>query len=991
MAELDDFSYRKSKVLSCPDSQERFNAWVLACENNNVALHFHAHNAQLCERLSTFLGSSEYAYQWALKFPEWMLDIVSVEPLQKSSLESSEVIYQELLEQLTNIANDSLNDATEFDIKRWLRHQRHFWSLRFYALQIFAQLPLSHILFLQSELAFQLISVAKNWCQSLWEKQHGVVLDAKAQRQELLILAMGKLGGYELNFSSDIDLIFCYPEEAMSQLDGLLSSAEVRVIDAQKYFTRMGQKLIALLNENTADGFVYRVDMRLRPYGQSGALAINLDAFSDYYLEQGREWERFAMIKAKIIADSENYRKAIENIIKPFSFRRYIDFSVLDAIRQLKQKIAIEVRNRNKQRDIKLGTGGIRELEFIVQSLQLISGGRYPSLQCKNWRKALYELQALNLIDNENAKKLELSYHFLRHLENHLQAYNNEQTQSIPECGNRRKLLAKNMGYPSWEVLDEQLGEQLNYVEQFFKALFHDNNKPDHDESLHETIKNLYAIESLNEDEEAFLTDNNINLIYFNKVSNFYRKQVLDKLAARSRQRMNELLPVLIILASKKRQENALERVLDILQAIGRRSAYFELLAENLPLLEYLLDLCGRSKWLAQKIGFYPSLLDELLFPSNFGKKLSKQDFSEHLSQLTLRIEPEQIEDLLLAIGRFKVASQFKVAVGYLSQKLSINEVNQQLTDIAELVLDFLLKMAWQEVGKRYGYPEHCSAECVERFMVVGYGKLGGNELGFGSDLDLVFIFDDESSTANAMTHGKKPIENSQFFTRLGQKLVHYLNARTQQGILYEVDTRLRPSGRSGHLVTSLKSFIAYQENDAWTWEKQAITRARAVAGCDNLKLVYSDERSKLLKKFSQSFSNENILDIHEMREKMRLKLDRSDAAFWDIKHGYGGLVDIEFLTQYFALKYATAFNRREMYSTQYWLANVKDIVEPDFADEIKFLMGCYQLLQSVLNDNKLQGESALIASDSFKPERERVRFIWSKVFSNIISNDEND
>ncbi len=933
-------------------SQERLNLWYQQVDDKSLP----AIEGDL-GWLEAVLVYSDYAFEWLIKQPQWVAKIQQLLLLNQ----------QELDLRFTNFSDIEISTLTEYQIKQLLRHQRHLYSIACVAFQSSEKCSIRKVTFLQSQLARQLISLACKWSQSQLNTQYGIPCSTRYSKQELVIMLMGKLGGNELNFSSDIDLIFCYPEEGYTEV-----SNEGRSIENQQYFRRLAQKLVALLHETTADGFVYRVDMRLRPYGESGALTMSFDSMADYYLEQGREWERFAMIKADYFCQDQKSAEHLSKIIAPFSFRRYIDFSVLDSIRQLKQKITTDMRHRNLANDIKLGKGGIRELEFILQSLQLISGGRNPELQVKNWWQTIEALEAYRLLNDEDSTALQQAYEFLRRLENVLQIAKNEQTQQLPYDEKKQQLTAYAMGYSDWSLMVEQLDKHRSFVETFFSQLFKDPNQETKADSRLKKIENW--LNGNHEITTVFEKEDKHDRELLQSALSFKQNFVNEKFAQRGQRRLNQIIPHLVINARKMPNAlTAFERCTALMQSIGKRTAYFELLAENLPLLEHLVLLVSRSNWLVEQLKQYPSLLDELLFPANFGKILSKEDLQSLLQQALLRIEPENIEEQLLAIGRFKVASQFKIAAGFLNHRFHILEVTRQLTDVAELCLQALLRVAWREISNKHGVPPESESDTVSNFLILGYGKLGGHELGFGSDLDLVFLFRGDS---RAQTNGIKPIDVSHFYTRLTQRLVHYLNTRTQQGIMYEVDTRLRPSGRSGLLVSEFNAFVEYQQQEAWTWEKQALVRARAVAGDESLAQTYREQRTQL-------FISDKVLskDLVEMRQKMRNNLDRTTDELWDIKQGLGGLVDIEFLVQYWVLKLAQQGEELpDIYSNHYWLnwLEQNQQLPKEYATSLKAIYENYQIL---VNQKRLDMEPGIVeASETAKSQRV-INAIWSSTF----------
>lgn len=919
------------------------------------------------DQVKRILCGSDYLYHWAKRKPQWLVDALAAD---LSSLSAH----------ILNIQQNLDTSWPEYEVKQFLRHQRHYWSMQIAVADILQLLPIRQICYLQSVLAEQLINCAQDWSYHQTCQQYGVPVSETGEQQHLLVLAMGKLGGEELNFSSDVDLIFGYPEDGETRI----SEEQRKSIENQVFFMRHGQKLISLLSDNTADGFVYRVDMRLRPYGQSGALVANFNALQDYYLEQGREWERFAMIKARILQAHPHFREQLVNIIRPFSFRRYIDFSVLESIRQLKQKISQELLRKDAQNNIKLGDGGIRELEFIVQSLQLISGGRHPQLQAKNWWQALEALVQQNLLKQEDADELKTAYEFLRKLENCLQIRADKQTQDLPDSDEEKQAVALLMGFTDWQGVQQELEQHQKIVATFFKGLFHDpKEERSHNDAI-PVLEQLLQGQLDSEQQSKTLVQYHLSEETLKELQRFRQEFSERKIGARGFARLEQLLPHLVIQASKQKDtDKTLIRSLEVLQGIGRRTAYFEMLAENIPVLEFLVQLVSRSSWLARQLAIYPSLLDELLFPSNFGKQLTKDNLANQLQQAMMRIEMNQTEEQLLALSRFKQSSQFKIAAGDLTRRFDISEVSQQLTDLAEVIMEYLLQLAWNEVTAKHGRPKQDAGELVKDFLVLGYGKLGGDELGYGSDLDLVFLYQGEPDSMTQLTGEQgKPLELHQFYTRLAQRLVHYLGTRTQQGIMYEVDTRLRPSGRAGMLVSHIDAFEKYQLGEAWTWEHQALVRARPVAGDNGLKDSYLHLRSKVL---SCDKREHLAKDVIKMRKKMRDNLDKTDARLWDIKQGSGGLVDIEFLVQYWALKYSKQLLEKYAvnelpFNNVDWLQLLagNDLIDKNTRD---CMMENYRLLRDIANARALQNQPALLPKDELTEERQAIVDLWQSTF----------
>jgi glutamate-ammonia-ligase adenylyltransferase len=959
-------------------ADKRHDEWRQLLEQANTGDQANESPVYKVEEAKLVLASSDYIYRWSVKKPQWLLDALNGRSVEEG---------------LNQLAGQFDVNLSEFDMKQKLRLERHYWSIIIAVQDIFQRGNVKAITFFQSTLADILIQAACRWAEHFSKKQFGTPLSPEGKPQQLLILAMGKLGGRELNFSSDIDLIFAFPEEGETD-------RESKPVENQKFFMRLGQKLISLLSDITYDGFVYRVDMRLRPYGQSGALVTNFNALQDYYVEQGREWERFAMIKARVINGDDDQVAELEQIIRPFSYRRYIDFSVLESIRQLKQKIASELLRKDTQGNIKLGEGGIRELEFIVQSLQLIGGGRHPVLQTKNWWHSLDTLQAKEFIPANEAKPLKSAYEFLRKLENAIQIRNEDQTQSLPDELSEQAQVAAMLGYSDWHQLVSELEQHQNYVAEFFKGLFHDPHEENNLDEDYEQVKQ-WLERGLSEEKQQLIQQKlSISASMVTMLSEFRSEFSERKIGSRGLNRLEQLLPHLLIETGKQPEpETTLQRCIELLQGVGRRTAYFEMLAENLPVLEYLVQLVGRSRWLAKQVSIYPSLLDELLFPSNFGKQLGKGDLASQLRQSLIRIEADDIEGQLVALGGFKQSSQFKIAAGDLTGRFDISAVSQQLTDLAEVIVEYLLQFAWRETVAKFGVPPECEERLASGFLVLGYGKLGGDELGYGSDLDLVFLYHGEPQSQTSGKDrsggdkpGQKTLELHQFYTRLAQRLVHYLGTRTQQGIMYEVDTRLRPSGRSGMLVSHIEAFKKYQHNEAWTWEHQALVRARPIAGDDVLLDDYMQLRAEILAKPSSLQSDSDALitdglatDVQNMRQKMRNNLNKSDSKLWDIKQGEGGLVDIEFLVQYWALKYSRDLiqnvpNARLPFNNVDWLQLLTQhgFISQDVRDQ---LIQNYRTFREIANHNSLQSQPQLIPKNELEHEKQQVYELWHSTF----------
>lgn len=819
-----------------------------------------------------------------------------------------------------------------------------------------------------SHWADALIMSAYQWLTQQHEASFGTPHDNQGLEAEMLILAMGKYGGYELNFSSDIDLIFFYSHDGMTR-------GGRREMENQTYFIRLGQQLIQLLNEKTADGQVFRVDMRLRPYGESGPLAMSLDAAEDYYQEQGREWERFAMIKARVINQQAKSCEQFYQLIEPFVFRRYIDYGVLESIRSMKVMIETEVRRKGLSQNIKLGTGGIREAEFIVQSLQLVRGGRLIQLREKSFITALQHLSDSKMLPEQVAKQLNNSYLYLRKVEHILQMFADQQTQLLPSESQWQVRLASAMGYSHYDEFLTDLKTHQSVIETEFANTFREAEESSTNGSSMLQLNNIHR-----HDIEAIFdshSEQDIELIT-QQISQFIDSSAFQQLSEKGRSRLESLFPKLLeVIAKQSNAVAVLVRVLNLLRAINRRTAYLVLLEENPPILEHLVKLCSQSEWVSEQLAEYPILLDELLYPTSLYTPLNATELQQELSQQMLRIEPDDEERQQEQWRIFKQCHELRVAAAVLNKTFNIRKASSYLSQIAETVMTSVLQQAWWRLCQRHGVPTVDGANdlTVKGFSIVAYGKFGAEELGFGSDLDIVFLYDAESEQ---QTLGAKSISNSQFFTRLAQRVISSLNLRTVSGVLYEVDTRLRPSGNSGLLVSHKDAFADYQHSDAWVWEHQAITRARTVAGDEALALWFENLRHEIIRLEKDAGELKNA--VIEMREKMRNSLDKSKQNLIDLKQGVGTMVDIEFIAQYLLLLHGRHYPEIQ-WSTRttrqfIQLHELDVIVEQDS----EVLIEAYRHYRELSNQCVLSGQPKRIDSELIRQYTESVSRIWNSL-----------
>ncbi|MCM0610913.1 bifunctional [glutamate--ammonia ligase]-adenylyl-L-tyrosine phosphorylase/[glutamate--ammonia-ligase] adenylyltransferase [Marinobacter sediminum] len=794
--------------------------------------------------------------------------------------------------------------------------------------------------------------------------------------QKMVVLGMGKLGGKELNVSSDIDLIFAFPGKGETR-------GGRRSMDNQTFFIRLGQRLIQALDQITADGFVFRVDMRLRPYGQSGALALSFAALETYYQDQGRDWERYAMVKARVVAGDQEAGRVLMESLRPFVYRKYIDFSAFESLRSMKAMISREVRRKGLENNIKLGSGGIREIEFVVQAFQLIRGGRDRELQQRELLLILKELEALELLPSTVVKELREAYVFLRDLEHALQGLEDKQTQLLPDNDLDRTRVAVIMGFDDWQACETVLDEHRQRVATHFANIIAtDEGEETGTATLDEAWHELWLSEVDEEASVKWLADNGYEdaAASYRALTDLRENRTVQTMQTQGRKRFNQFMPVLLeALTQVDNPSETLSRVLQLVEAILRRTAYMVLLLENPGACTQLVKLCSESPWIARQLAETPLLLDELLNAESLYHPPAKAELQDDLRQQMLRIPFEDLEEQMESLRHFKKAHILRVAASELKGTLPLMKVSDYLTWIAEVVLDHVVEVAFSNLVSRHGYPKRSDGSaCETDFAVIGYGKLGGIELGYTSDLDLVFVHKADPELA---TDGEKTIDNAVFYTRLGQRIVHILNTQTPSGQLYEVDMRLRPSGNSGLLVSTLQAFEKYQRNDAWTWEHQALARARGVAGCRETLEMFETIRHETL---CQPRDRESLRrEVVDMREKMRTSLATPEARqeeVFHIKHDVGGIVDIEFLVQYLMLAWCS-----EHPELTQWSDNIRQMEELGRAgvmtmEDAEKLREAFISLRSTIHHRALQNLNSQVDGDAFPQERAYIRSMWEKV-----------
>ncbi len=779
----------------------------------------------------------------------------------------------------------------------------------------------------------------------------------------LIVLALGKLGGEELNLSSDIDLIFACTD-----------TADVQMLQLQ------GQRLIRILDALTGDGRVFRVDMRLRPWGEGSALVYRCSAMEAYYEQHGRDWERYALVKARPVAGACQAGEDLLTQLRPFIFRRYIDFGALQAVRQMKALIEREERRRGDD-NIKLGVGGIREIEFIVQVFQLLRGGRDRELQSRSTLTALAVLENRQLLPAADARDLRSHYLYLRHLEHILQAQDDRQTQVLPVDPVSRQRVALAMGYLNWQELEVDLVHCRQRVQSVFRNVV---SPPSSESDNQEYTEFRDCWSGLLDAPIAWLTEQGYAdaALLWQQLSTLASSRKLRGLSALARERLDTFMPMLIKRALQVSDPGlAVMRLLPLVESVLQRTVYLVMLMESPERLMRLLEIVVASPWIAEELARYPILLDELLSTPTLTEPPSQTNYRDELQQMLLRLPEQDLESSMQVLRLFQKGRVLQVAAADVNGQLPLMQVSDALTHIAEAVLEVVLNLAWRDLTARHGLPG--LQEDRRHFMVVAYGKLGGLELGYGSDLDLVFIHDGDEQ---GMTTGPLALDQASFFARLGQKMIHILTASMAEGRLYEVDMRLRPSGHSGLLVTSIHAFQRYQEQAAWLWEHQALVRARPVVGDEQLAAAFAALRQEILcrPRDLRMLAQE----VAGMREKMHKSGQHAQQKInpqqFYIKHDAGGIVDIEFMVQYGVLAWAhnypelTRFTDNvrilEGFVTQHLLA----------AEDVDILRRAYMAYRKRMHRLALAQEPDWVDVEEFGDLPDKVRQLWAKLIVSV-------
>lgn len=954
----------KDSYEKYPDFQLRaarlWEAYQEAAKELNITAVAHPEFIRILKRVWIF---SDFVAQACIRHPDVLRDLLHSGDLYRN-YRSGE--YQHKLVAALKMVQD------EKSLAQALRQVRRREMLRIAFRDLAKWASLDETMTALSELADACV-VAALAKLHVWQSEEIGRLDTEngAAPQQLLVLAMGKWGAGELNFSSDIDLIFAYPAEG--EIPGRRSMSNT------EFFSRLAGRLINVLSQPTADGFVFRVDARLRPFGDSGPLAMSFDAMEEYYQGHGRDWERYALVKARVISAIEDsqYGEQLMRLLRPFVYRRYLDFGAFESLRQMKQLILQEVDRRGLHNNIKLGPGGIREIEFIGQTFQLIRGGREAEFQERRILVILEKLGAAGYLPQAVTEKLIAAYRFLRETENRLQAWNDQQTHSLPQDEPGRLRLALAMGFSDYSAFESQLNQFRDFVQGQFEQVFAapQASRPQTDSDF-----SVLWLGQLDIQQKTVLAQKHgfdeqaAAMLVKLKESASYRS-----LSPQGKDRLDKLMPMALEAIVRTPQPSVtLQRLTRLIESIARRTAYLALLVEYPMALSQLVKLCAASPWIAQQLALHPILLDELLDPRGLYAPLRRSELQAELTRAMLNIPKDDLEQQMEQLRLFKQSNVLRVAAADVAQVMPLMVVSDHLTDIAEVILAAVLEIAWQYLVSKHGLPLQENGAAAE-FAIIGYGKLGGIELGYGSDLDLVFIHD--SDNGELQTAGPKVIANSMFFTRLGQRIIHILNTHTPANVLYEVDMRLRPSGASGLLVTTMESFRHYQLQEAWTWEHQALVRARTVAGSLSLAQRFEKIRSEVLsqKRDSQVLQQE----VRDMRQKMRQALCSRTPGYFDLKQGEGGIADIEFMVQYALLLWSHDYP--ELLK---WSDNIRQLESLAQAhlfspEEARFLSDAYRAYRARVHQLTLQEQPARVPVVELHEFRDGVTKLWRRFMEN--------
>ncbi|RTE87696.1 MULTISPECIES: bifunctional [glutamate--ammonia ligase]-adenylyl-L-tyrosine phosphorylase/[glutamate--ammonia-ligase] adenylyltransferase [Gammaproteobacteria] len=855
---------------------------------------------------------------------------------------------------------------TEQNVLAQIRKFRHLEMARIAHLDLSGQLSTEDVLEQNTAIADHLITATAHWAEQHLAPRYGYAY-FEEKKLPLWIIAMGKLGGRELNFSSDVDLIFCFEHEGAT-------AGGKRSVDHEIYYAKLAQLVVKLLNQTTVDGQAFRVDLRLRPFGQSGPIVSSLSALEAYYQEQGRNWERYAMVKSRVINATADIEEMFASVLRPFVYRRYLDYSAIDALRKMKSMINQEARRQNQTINVKLGTGGIREIEFLAQAFQLMRGGREPELQTRSLLQAINASVALDIFSEQEAQQIVLRYSQLRKIEHVLQQINDQQTQRLPdnELDQARICAALNMS--GWSEFLAEYEQITAEVHEYFSDLFggdeEQQGKQDsafsllwHDLTEDETAVGVLADAGAEQPEACW-----------ERIRNFRQHLKRRSSGPRGREILADLIPQLIEeLVEVEETYEVLQRVFDVLDRVASRTTYLELLYSNSGARNQLVSLCAKSPWVAHLIAKFPILLDELIDPLKLFDLPEPSSYGQRVAEYLNRFAIDDAEMLMEGVRQVKQIFQLHVAAADLSDGVELMRVSDHLTYLAQALVEQVVLAAWRQLAEKHGVPPGKS-ETNTGFGVVAYGKLGGFELGYGSDLDLVFLCEDNIS---GETDGPRPIDSQQFYLRLAQRTLHLFTTRTAHGVLYDVDMRLRPSGQAGLMVVRASTYEDYLTTEAWTWEIQALVRARFIFGSEPLKQQFGDIRERVLAQPRELASLRH--EIKEMRQRLKDHSLIKHESKVDIKQADGGMTDIEFITQFVVLAYSNQHSDLLSFTDNIRILEKAEQAGIVSEEERELLVEAYKALRTE-NHKLALAEIKGLSGGDFSRQMQQVRKVWDRL-----------
>ena len=917
---------------------------------------------ELSNRVSAY---SSFVIDWIERCPEAAARVID----ERRFSENCETVVS---------APPSLNGNDIDGFMRTLRHHRNENLAVIAVRDLVALDALDDTLAALSCLADDCIEAALTAAESTVAARYSAPVDSAGAVVRPVVIGMGKLGGGELNFSSDVDLIFAYGNDAQVGGDS--------DIDVSGYFRKVAQKTVQILSETTSDGFVYRVDTRLRPFGDSGALVASLSAMESYYQNHGREWERYAWVKARPVAGDRGAGYALIRLLRPFVYRRYLDFGTFESIREMKAMIDAQVVRADAANDIKLGLGGIREIEFIAQAFQLIRGGQEPNLQEPRLRPALAQLAEAGHLLGETVDTLDADYVTLRRLENRLQMVNDQQTHELPDDDEARTRIAAAMGYDDLVVFDNDIATLRQRVHRIFDDVFVD---PDADtaEPENKALERLWSGALEPDKARATLTDIGLTRVdeIIAALEDLRDQRLYRVLGDRSRRWIARLIPLLLAEpVDQADRDIAVIRTLSVVGAVIGRSNYIALLVEHPDALRTLMRLCGASSWITSHIAEQPALLDTLLDRRQLYRPPSRDELAATLANDQTALTEFDLEARMNALRRFQKRAVLRVAAADVTDAMPLMIVSDKLTEVAEVVLEAALDIAWSQMTARFGRPIG-DDERPCGFTIVAYGKLGGLELGYASDLDLVFVYD--GPVERETVGGERHLTHQVFFTRLAQRLIHVLSTQTMAGRAYEIDMRLRPSGNAGLMVSHIDAFSDYQHHKAWTWEHQALVRARPVAGDTRLATRFCDIRQAILARPRDPA--ELAVEVQAMRRRMRDYKDESADGELDVKQMAGGLIDIEFLAQYAALSQTKRHVEISRFTDAIRILESMESAGLWPTADVTRLTNAYRDYRGIAHRAALQERRAMIDAHDMADARRHIAAIWARCIEHVAAPDE--